>query len=319
MRIPYSTLGICLALSILFGSCIQLPISMPAQHPTIHSPSTPSIKAFTGDLLNQIYSLEEHMPLAESEVYVVPDETEQAAFASLILSIGRGNLLHAVELADANNYVLVHFSDRGDENVASYLLREKNPIVKGWGFYALREKLANNIIIEAPHPISDKNSDLVALNLYRTLNARALLIAGTHRNANGEKQADVSHVPVSIFQAVHLALLQDSSSLTNTPIVLQIHGFSSDKHPNYPQVVLGFGQKASQAEILYSQNLVDALSTRNIRAGTCAGDSWQDLCGTNNVQGAYAGDMIFIHIEIDETVRSNDSMLVAALVQVFSK
>jgi len=319
MQISYSILGICLAFSLLVTSCIPLPTSMPKHHPTINPSSTPIIKAFTGNLLNQVYNLEEHMPLADSEVYVVPDEAEQRAFASLISSIELGNLLHAVELADANNYVLVHFSDCGDENLASYLLREKNPIVKGWGLYALRDKLTNNIIIEAPHPISDKNSDLVALSLYRALNARALLIAGTHRNANRKKQADVSHVPGSIFQAVHLALLQDSPSLTDTPIVLQIHGFASDKHPNYPQVVLGFGQMASQAEIFYSQNLVDALSTRNIRAGICKGDSWQDLCGKNNVQGAFAGDMIFIHVEIDETVRSNDSMLVAALVQVFSK
>ena len=259
------------------------------------------------------------MPLADSDSFVVPKQTEQAAFSEIVSSLGAGDLVYSAELAKENDYILVRYLDFSDEKQASYLLREEMPISRGWGLYAFREEVTNNIIVEAPHPLSDKQSELIALDIYRALNARALLIAGAHRYANQDDMADVAHAPDSIFQSIHETLVQKTPIFSDVPVVLQIHGFAAKKHPGYPNVVLGFGQKISQPEILLSTGLVDALATRGIEAGLCRGDSWQDLCGTKNVQGSGNQNAVFIHIELDETVRDDYGLLIAALTQVFAK
>ena len=259
------------------------------------------------------------MPLEGSDSFIVPTKTEQSTFSEIVSRIESGDLIYASDLAKRNNYDLVRYLDLGDDQAASYLLREKVPISKGWGLYMIRADVVNNIIVEAPHPIADKNTDLIALNIYRALNARALLIAGAHRSTDPAGLADVTHAPESIFQSVHETVLKNPVSFPDIPVVLQIHGFAARKHPGYPNIVLGFGQKASQAEISLSRELVDVLTALGIDTGTCEGDSWQDLCGTKNVQGSNKNNAIFIHIELDETVRSNERNLVSALSQVLAK
>lgn len=295
------------------------PTPMPTQSPTLSPSPTPDLSTITADLRNQVYRLQDLMPLEDSDGFVVPTRTEQSTFSEIVSRLESGDLIYASDLAEKNTYTLVRYLDLGDEKAASYLLRERVPISKGWGLYVIRADGANNIIVEAPHPIADKNTDLIALNIYRALNARALLIAGAHRSTDPGGLADVTHAPESIFQSVHEALLKKSISFPDIPVVLQIHGFAARKHPGYPNIVLGFGQKASQAEISLSKELADALTALGIDTGTCEGDSWQDLCGTKNVQGSNKNNAIFIHIELDETVRSDEHNLVSALSQVFAK
>jgi hypothetical protein len=177
----------------------------------------------------------------------------------------------------------------------------------------------SNIIIEAPHPLYDKRTPSVALDIYRALDARALLIAGAHRNANRDESADVAHVTGSIFQSVHEALLQESQAASESTIILQIHGFHAGKHSHYPQVVFGFGEKKQAQEIALAQEIKDALSEQGVGAGLCTGNSWQDLCGETNVQASGLNGGVFIHIELDEKMRKDDDALISALVQVFGK
>ena len=185
--------------------------------------------------------------------------------------------------------------------------------------YAFRVDSTSNIIVEAPHPLYDKGTPSVALNIYRALDAHALLIAGAHRNANHDESADVAHAKASIFQSVHTALLQKLQSPSENMIVLQIHGFHADKNSNYPQVVFGFGEKMQGAEIGLAQELRDALSQQGIRVGLCTGNAWQGLCGTTNVQASSMNNGVFIHIELNEEMRNNDDAIIAALVQVFAR
>lgn len=306
--------------SMLYStSCAPQATIMQTQYPTLLPSPTPAVRTFAGNLQNPVYNLEQHMPLAKSDAYIVPDEKEQKAFTELVSRIEAGDFLHASELAKEYDYSLTRFLDHGNEKASSHLLQETRPRPKGWGMYVLREEKTNNIIVEAPHPLADKRSDLVALDIYRALNARALLIAGAHRDANYDGSADVSHTSESIFQSVHETLLQDTSTVSGVPVVLQIHGFATNKHPDYPRVVLGFGQTISQAEISLANELVDVLLARDVTADICDGDSWQDLCGTKNVQGSHSEGVIFLHIELEEAMRSDDSLLIASLSLVFTK
>ena len=259
------------------------------------------------------------MPRAESESYVPPTYQEQADFDQLTSVIIENHVAGAVELATKNNYQLNYYVDRGDTYAVSYLLREQRPIQKGWGLYAFRLDSKSNIIIEAPHPLYDKKTPTIALDIYRALDARALLIAGAQRNANRDGSADVAHASESIFQSVHLALSHKIQTTAGEVIILQIHGFHASKHEGYPQVVFGLGEKPLPQEVAMAQKIKDALSEQGISSGVCTGveSNLMELCAKKNVQGLTTKDATFIHVELDEKLRQNDEAFIAALVEVF--
>jgi hypothetical protein len=277
------------------------------------------LDTINGSFRNQIGILEKNMPRSGSEAYVMPGLKEQADFAKLVSMIQRQELAGAVQLAVENNYTLDYYVDKGDDYATSYLLREQRPVQKGWGLYAFRLDSTSNIMVEAPHPLYDRWTPSVALDIYRALDARALLIAGAHRNANADGSADVAHAPESIFHTVHLSLSREIEAASGTPIILQIHGFHSSKHEGYPPAVIGFGKDIQAAFRSLAKDLETALTEQGIRAGLCTDDTWKNLCGRTNGQGASSNGEIFIHIELDEKIRKNDEALIAALLQVFGQ
>jgi len=329
MHIPHMFFCLAITLSLSLTGCATTPTPTPAQSQTSTqtSPSfgtatpvkTPAIDAIQGSLRNQISNLEDKMPRADSERYLVPTDHEQMAFAELVSSLEAEDLIRTAQLAAENYYTLNYYTDRGDENATSYLLRETKPIQKGWGLYAFRIASTSNIIIEAPHPLYDRRTPAVALDIYRALDARALLIAGAHRNANSDGSADMAHVTESIFQSVHVALSEEMQTAFEDVIILQIHGFHTSKHAGYPQAVFGFGATIQPPELALAQKLEAALAEQGIDVGLCTGHVWQDLCGTTNAQASTTSGVVFIHIELDEKMRKKDDALVKALVQVFGK
>lgn len=319
-------------ISLLLTSCVSAStaISVPraelASSPTITalpaptpSPSyiiTPtslpsSLRSVSGNLSNQVTYLESDMPGVGSERFVAPTAGEQAAFAQLVARIEAGDTGKAESIAAENGYELVQYTDRlevaGD--ATGFLLRELKPIRRGWGLYLFRKGPAQDIIVEAPHPLYDEGTPAVAMAAYRALQAKALLIAGAHRAANRDGSADVAHHRQTIFEAVHEALAKSSSTA-----ILQIHGFAAGKHPGYPQVVLS-SDEAAASELL--DRLAAALEAQGIRVGECGSGAWSDLCGETNIQSQYVGPAVFIHIELDESIRANSSTLLAALTQTF--
>lgn len=323
MRISLILGAIFLSIPLFITSCTTQPnlsalqALTPIPNPTFTSTPTYVIEEIKGSFRNQIGHLEEGMPRADSEEYVIPSEEEQKNFAKLIALLSAADPVGAAPLAAQIHYRLIQYTDRGDDNAVSFVLREQKPIQKGWGLYAIRLNSLSNIIIEVPHPLYDKRTSTVALNIYRALNARALVIAGAHRNANADGSADVAHAPESIFHSVHDALSQEVKTTTGDVIILQIHGFHTSKHDGYPQAVFGFGEKLQGREEVLANELEEAFTVQGITVGLCTGYSWQDLCGTTNVQASVTNGGIFVHIELDEKLRKHDDPLIAALMQVF--
>lgn len=323
MQIAYTFLLLSVIMMLSLAGCASRPNPtsrpLPISYPSLPPTASPVLDTITGSFRNQIGILEDNMPRADSENYVIPTENEQGAFAKLVSMIITDNLVGAVDLATENNYTMNYYVDRGDDYAVSYLLREARPIQKGWGLYAFRMDSKSKIIIEAPHPLYDRKSPTVALDIYRALDARALLIAGAHRNANRDGSADAAHAPESIFQSVHLALSQEVQIVSGDVIILQIHGFHTSKHEGYPQVVFGLGEKPLPKEVAIAQKIKDALTRQGISAGICTGikSELMDLCAKTNVQGSVTNDGAFLHIELDEKIRKNDEAFIAALIEVF--
>jgi hypothetical protein len=315
----FSLVAIC-SVAAIFG-CAPKPA--PAALPTITSPP-PNIRAIEGKLKNQVATLEEDLPRAFSEKFIVPSDTEKNDFGKIVSSIEDQNTEQALRLAAANQYDLLWYADGNDDNAGSFLLRENIAPPRGWGLYLFRAGSSSDIIVEAPHPLSDEGTALIAVDIYRALDARALLIAGAHRDANSDGSADAAHENQTVFQSAHESILQKTLETSGTAIVLHVHGFSSSKHPKYPQIIIGYGGPnfgffGRNKNSSLAWDIYDALTAAGIKAGLCDGASWKDLCGGKNAQSASMSDGIFIHLEMNETMREEDKALIKALISLFAK
>ena len=86
-----------------------------------------------------------------------------------------------------------------------------------------------------------------------------------------------------------------------------MRGFSSSKHSDFPRIVIGFGRALSVDEIVLARKIEAARASRGISTGTGEDRKLQDLCGTRNAQEAAAGGAVFIHLELDELIRSDEA------------
>jgi hypothetical protein len=269
------------------------------------------VRAIHGNLANQIARLEQHAPRANSNQFVVPSDREMAAFSTIAREIEQGDAENAAPLASQNGYELVRYTDRGEGDAVSWLLRERKPFRRGWGMYLFRIGSRSHIVVEAPHPLFDAGTPAVAMAAYRALHARALLVAGAQRNANRDGSADAAHHRRTIFQAVHQALTGTDQAV----VVLQIHGFSAAHHAGYPQIVLSSDHGRPTALV---NDLAVALRGQGIRVGVCGSGLWEDLCGTRNVQAISMPEGTFVHLELDESIRRDPQGLLAALRAIYS-
>jgi len=57
------------------------------------------------------------------------------------------------------------------------------------------------------------------------------------------------------------------------------------------------------------------MQSNDITIGICNGKNYRDICGTTNIQRAATNGGIFIHLELDESLREHDNPLINALQQ----
>ncbi len=288
-----------------------LPTATPTPIPPTATPTpAPTLRPLAGNFSNQIARLERAAPTAKSNLFVPPTDAEMADFAALWQAMAQGSAAQTQALAAQHGYELLRYTDNGDAGAVSVLLREKKPVRRGWGIFARRIAPQNTLIIEAPHPLFDTGTPEIALGIFRVLDASALLVAGAHRYANADGSADAAHSAQTVFQAIHAAAAGGDS------VVLQIHGFSAANHPGYPQVVLGGNSRAESVALAAS--LAESLQNTGLTVGVCGSGQWKKLCGTRNLQGETAGG-VFIHVELDESVRADDAALIAGMVAFWQK
>lgn len=299
-----------------------------------HETSTPLVVNLTppagmevvqGKLLNQVTRLEDSLPRAGTEGFTVPTDEQKNIFSAIVAGINENRPLEALTSAAQNSYDLLWYSDANDGNAISYVLREADPSARGWGLYIFRVASASNVILEAPHPLSDDGTPALAVDLYRALDARAVLMAGAHRDANADGSADAAHNPQTIFQEVHESEVQAIFNADQIPIVLQIHGFAASKHPDYPHVIVSYEHSGvmNPADLLsggqVENKIVSALEAMGIKVGTCGGGQWRDLCGQTNIQSELMTRGIFIHIELDESIRDKSRKFIEAMVAALTE
>lgn len=150
----------------------------------------------------------------------------------------------------------------------------------GWGAIAFRGP--PTLLIEVPHPGSDRHTTHLGLALFQALPTAALLVAGAHRN-----HADVAHLPDSLFHAY-------AQTLATTE--LQLHGFAAASAPDTDAVLTpGPGHATPLHEAL-----AKALTQQGFRV-----KHHEHLAGRTNAQGRAAAKRgrTFLHLELAPRVR----------------
>jgi hypothetical protein len=292
------------------------------------------IPTATGDLYNYLTAeVVAYMPGSGEGVYVEPTANAKAEFKTIINNIYNHNYSAARAAALTINYDLTYFTDIYN-SLSYYILRENTPISQGWGTYIFNPRLFKagtassntiEITVAAPHPLSDTNTERIALELFRQGNRTntlrqtvAYMLAGTHRYCTyqgGEWISDVAHNANSIFQAVH----EEIMALTIEEVI-QIHGFSATAHPGYPSIVLSNGTPSYPSQFTNLKAVFES-PTYSIDTGIYDGTTWEALGATTNVQAISAeGKAVFYHTEITNALRipypsANSTKLINALLQ----
>ncbi len=243
--------------------------------------------------------------------YREPTPKERRAASAALAAAASGDREGAAEEAAELSYDVVE-ADAGGEDVL--VLRETAAGGRrGWGLYAFGVGDRSDLVIEVPHPVSDRHTDGFGTELFVKARARALLLAGAHR-VEAAGSADVAHREASFFEAAHRELLEPDR------LVLQLHGFGAAADRRFDAVVSS-GAAEPSAE---ARTTAAALERNGFRVCLYGPHACDDLGGTTNVQSesaARAGTP-FVHLELAPDLRqpgSKRDRAIGALLELASR
>jgi len=256
------------------------------------------------------------MPGRDSEAFVQPGQDVLDRFESAFFYIMEGDYQSALSKVAVFNYEFA-WLEMDEFSEPMMVLKEGTPISRGWGTYIYNPGYTNNSAVQIPHPLFDMNTPEMGVKLFKELNPRWYMLAGTHRYANSGGEADMSHNENSVFQIAHKV-----SDVEWTP---QLHGFN-DQNPvyeNYPEIIISNGT-LDPHEVQF--DLQDSFIAKNFSAGVFKEETEDDLrllAATRNVQGQWSREQPnqFIHLEFSNPIRTQSSLTnlaVAAMEEAFS-
>ncbi|MDQ7089469.1 MAG: hypothetical protein Q9M50_02330 [Methylococcales bacterium] len=91
-----------------------------------------------------------------------------------------------------------------------FYLHEKDTL-KGWGVYVLDTQTKSKLGLEVPAPLDEEGAFDAGMNLFKTLNARSLAIAGSNRKAQADLSADALQSRRSFFHYFHHIMSRHNS------------------------------------------------------------------------------------------------------------
>ena len=249
---------------------------------------------------------------ADTGSYVSPTRGEREDFEAALNTLLSGDEIEAMDLFAGIDYELGRLVD--PKRRRHYLtLREDED--RGWGSLILRENPKwSSLNIQVPHPLYDRSSLELGRFLFENKEANSILIAGAHRHnitlSEGEiyGDADVAHYRENIFHVISNVMASSPKDLT-----VQIHGFALENHPDFPSdppvdVIISDGY-----EVMKDGGSAASVSWRlentAFEVRRC-NETWQNLCGTDNVQGQDINQDggsrgSFIHFEVSDDIRND--------------
>ncbi|MCX7721527.1 MAG: hypothetical protein N2379_00495 [Verrucomicrobiae bacterium] len=120
-----------------------------------------------------------------------------------------------------------------------------------WGTFVLRLGDRQPYIVQVPRPLFDLNTLEFGVHLFDRLKAEALLIAGSHNEANPDQVSDVLHFrnPTNLFSLVNQVVLRQAHS--RAKMVLQCRGFAVETEgSNPPEIMVALADGIRNKETL---------------------------------------------------------------------
>ncbi|MCF8435596.1 MAG: T9SS type A sorting domain-containing protein [Ignavibacteriales bacterium] len=256
----------------------------------------------TGSLKSYITSYINNIPGSAGDNYQLPDDNEFLLARESIRQLLEENSYAADSLAFLFGYRVISYIDTFTTPTSAYLILEKHNSSNYWGIYIFNtQPKRQNLVLEVPHPLYDRNTGTQSLHIFMNSGAKALFISGTHRcnsslytdcsgtttacNSSSESYriSDQAHSVNGLFQA---GTIEVDTYNPNT-IFLQLHGFS--KLSTDPYMIMSNGTKSIPGnDLLYELAL-------NIQAADPVIDfviahrdaAWTRLIATSNTQGRF--------------------------------
>ncbi len=297
---------------------------------------TADLEPCEGGVLAAFTEGEIEPPGAASDGYLVPGDDTLEALSASFEALSAGD----AELAQAEVAVVGYEVCRGDGAEAGTALWR--PLVAGSGraLFAWRAVGARPLIVGVPHPWFEVDVLAEGVEAFDRMDARGLVVAGTHRCANvaespcdgttdvcGEdaapyRESDMAHVVDSVYQVAH-ELLSDQHE---EAWVVSLHGMAADG----VSLSDGTHEPADPGDPIVA--LYDALETALPGEYVTACSEFdgavvdERLCGTTNAQGRYvngSGDACseaaaassarFLHLEQSPDVRDDFDRVLDAM------
>jgi len=238
-----------------------------------------------------------------SNALVLPTTAARDAFAQTVVAVLGGDEAAACALPPSYRLMRMVDPSAGALRVVAEVTASGHPApALFYGTYAAPRVVptpSRALVVEAPHPLFDLDTELQATAVFVQSASRDLLVAGAHRCTDVDASAcsgttnacddvlqpyrvsDAAHEDALPFQAVH-ALLSDGDA---TLLFLQLHGNGEPCPTALVSDCSGDWNDAGAAA-----TLAGALTARGIGIGQCGAGyptATCDLCGTDNVQARY--------------------------------
>lgn len=149
--------------------------------------------------------------------YTPPTANEQHIFEEAIEQLTESpsdvKFLNASELLNKIGFDLYLVEEK------YWLITDQQP-QRGWGIYVINTAATNELVIQAPDPLTERHTDLAGLKLFEHFQAKALAISSSKRKRAGNGMADVLAFPGTIYQ-----IFSEQVSDNNT---LQLRAYTSE-------------------------------------------------------------------------------------------
>jgi hypothetical protein len=222
-----------------------------------------------------------------------PAPAERVAYAALVRDLARAAPAGAVPPDGAARAEALGLVLTVADGVA--VLAEPEDRTRGAGVVAVRlGPLGGELVLQAPHPVSDLHTGRIAGALFDAGEARAACFATTHR-ADGEG-ADPAHTPESWLSAATLGL----ADALPEPLFVQVHGFG-EARSEADAVVSEGAARARPGEVeAAAKALAVGLGVSDVRTGA----EVPALAARTNAQSRLLdGRARFLHVELSAGVR----------------
>lgn len=237
--------------------------------------------------------------------FVAPTAEEEQTFMSWTEHVSRSAFSGRLPAATPPGGFAGFLAEHG----RLWVLAEEPDRKRGAGVLVIDPGSTVRVLVEAPHTFFDRSTLEVALKVFQTLGAQALLVNTLHRGSGatedervsvslaGKSPADAAHAKRSFFLASHRALVKTDPALTT----LQFHGFRDDAAPGVDIIVSAAKTRGDPKAL--ANALRGVLEPARVRAYPT---EIRTLGGTTNVQAAAsraAGSRLF-HLEMAASLRN---------------